>query len=130
MRPLFALGILLCAGLQVIAQEPREQPHKVFKVDTDLVLVPVNVVNRKGAIVNGLHGDAFSVFDNRNSEQIFSFSEQDVPASVGVILDVSGSMRPTLTQAKLAVRSFLDTANPADEAFLYSVSSRPNRNAG
>ncbi len=124
------LWIVLGTALQIVAQKVPERPHTAFKVNADLVLVPVNVVDRKGAIVNGLRADAFRVFDDRVSEQIFSFSEQDVPASVGVILDMSGSMKATLNQAKFAVRSFLDTANPEDEAFLYSVSSRPNRNTG
>src|ERR1700749_4591475 len=105
MRRLFGLCVVLGAGLQIMAQKVPERAHTAFKVDADLVLVPVNVVDHKGAIVNGLRADAFRVFDDRVSEQIFSFSEQDVPASIGVILDMSGSMKATLNQAKFAVRS-------------------------
>jgi Ca-activated chloride channel family protein len=80
-------------------------------------------VNRRGAIVNGLRPDAFRIFEDKTPQEIFSFTEQDVPASIGVVLDISGSMKGTLDQAQLALRSFLDTANPEDEAFLYTVSS-------
>jgi Ca-activated chloride channel homolog len=117
-------------ALQLLAQTPEKASRTAFKADCNLVLVPVTVTDHRGAVVNGLRGDAFSVVDDKVSQQISSFAEQDVPASIGVILDMSGSMKETLNQAKFAVRSFLDTANPDDEAFLYSVSSRPNRNTG
>lgn len=121
---------LLGVGLPLFAQTPPQVFRTAFKTNADLVLVPVTVTDHKGGLVNGLRANAFNVFDDRISERIFSFSEEDVPASIGVILDMSGSMKSTLGQAKFALRSFLDTANPEDEAFLYSVSSRPNRNAG
>ncbi|HEX3685293.1 MAG TPA: VWA domain-containing protein [Bryobacteraceae bacterium] len=121
---------LVAAGLPLFAQGSQNTPRTAFRANAELVLVPVTVLDRQGRLVNGLRADSFRVFDDRISERIFAFSEQDVPASVGVILDMSGSMKGTLSQAKFAVRAFLDTANPEDEAFLYSVSSRPNRNTG
>jgi Ca-activated chloride channel family protein len=101
-----------------------------FKTNPTLVLAPVTVVDRRGAIVNGLRPNAFRIFEDKTPQEIFSFTEQDVPASIGVVLDTSASMKGTLDQAQLALRSFLDTANPEDEAFAYTVSSRPNRNSG
>jgi len=122
--------VLLGVGLPLFAQTFPQVFRTAFKTNADLVLVPVTVSDHNGSIVNGLRANAFNVFDDRISERIFSFSEEDVPASIGVILDMSGSMKATLSQAKFALRSFLDIANPEDEAFLYSVSSRPKRNAG
>lgn len=109
-------------------QVKRTDPA-VFKSNATLVLAPVTVVDRRGAIVNGLRPDAFRIFEDKTQQEIFSFAEQDAPASIGVVLDVSGSMKGSLDQAQLALRSFLNTANPGDEAFLYTVSSRPNTNS-
>lgn len=120
--------IILGAGLHLVAQPSGKAPSQVFKADANLVLVPINVVDHRGAIVNGLRGDVFSIFEDKVSQRINFFSEQDLPASIGVVLDMSASMKFTLNEAKLAVREFLDAANSDDEAFLYSVSSRPNRN--
>ncbi|MES1260195.1 MAG: VWA domain-containing protein, partial [Acidobacteriota bacterium] len=53
----------------------------------------------------------------------------DLPVSVGIVLDTSGSMRGSLAQAKGAVRAFFDACNPEDEAFLYTVSTRPMTNS-
>lgn len=121
--------MFLASAMQGFAQTP-EKAHAAYRADANLVLVPVVVTDRRGALVNVLRVDEFSVFEDKVSERISSFSEQDAPASIGVILDMSGSMRGSLAQAEWAVRAFLDTANPEDEGFLYSVSSRPGRDAG
>jgi Ca-activated chloride channel homolog len=120
-----ALIFAVWAGGPLLAQQFREPSTARLKADSELVLVPVTVADHRGAVVTGLAPEAFHVSDNKVAQSIFSLSEQDVPASVGVILDMSGSMRGKLDDAKAAVRAFLDTANPEDEAFLYSVSSRP-----
>src|ERR1700685_987857 len=101
------------ALFQLFAQQHVNSFSTVgFRADANLVLIPVTVVDRRGAMVNGLRPEVFQIFEDKATQQIFSFAEQDVPASIGVILDMSGSMRATVDQAKVAVRSFLDTANP------------------
>jgi Ca-activated chloride channel family protein len=122
--------LVVLAGINLYAQSTQPVARTAFKSDSDLVLVPVTVTDRRGGIVSGLPTETFHISDDKVSQRIFSLSEQDVPASIGVILDRSGSMRWTLNDAKAAVRSFLDTANPEDEGFLYSVSSRPEKNTG
>ncbi len=97
-----------------------------FKADSHLVLVPVTVTNHRGATLSGLTPEAFTVFDDRLPQLILSFNEQDIPYSVGVIFDVSGSMKDKLPQAKAALRSFLKDANHGDEALLMSVSDGPS----
>lgn len=122
-------AVVLFSGLQLLAQSPQTFARTAFKTDSDLVLVPVTVTDRRGSLVSGLQPEAFHVSDDKVLQRIFSLSQQDVPASIGVILDMSGSMKWTLNDAKVAARSFFDTANPEDEGFLYSVSSRPSKNA-
>jgi Ca-activated chloride channel family protein len=101
----------------------------IFNADAKMVLVPTTVMDRRGAIVTGLRADAFTVIEDNRPQRIASFGEQDVAASIGVVFDTSGSMRSVLTQAKTVLRTFLDASNPEDEAFLFTVSSKPNRDS-
>jgi Ca-activated chloride channel family protein len=96
-----------------------------FRADSTLVLVPVTVVDRRGAIVNGLTRDAFTLFEDGAPQEIRSLSEEDAPVSIGIVLDLSGSMKRVLGTAKESLMNLLNDANPGDEAFLNGVSTRP-----
>src|SRR5579859_1234475 len=98
-----------------------------FRTDSKLVLVPVTVLDRKGATVNGLAPGFFTVLEDRIAQPIASFSQQDAPVSIGVIFDLSGSMKGSLGEASGALRAFFAAANSEDEAFLYTVSTKPER---
>jgi Ca-activated chloride channel family protein len=97
-----------------------------FTSDSKVVLVPVTVTDRRNELVTGLSASAFTVLQDNNPQRITSFGEEDLPASIGVVFDTSGSMRQVLPQAKTLLRAFFDQCNPADEAFLYTVSIRPD----
>jgi Ca-activated chloride channel family protein len=99
---------------------------QTIRADTRLVLVPVSVTDHRGATVNGLDRANFTVFEDKAPQAIVAFSAEDAPASVGLIFDTSGSMRDKLNVAKAALRAFVDNANSADEAFLFTVSTRPD----
>ena len=98
-----------------------------FRADSKLVLVPVSVTDHRGTTVNGLHKSGFQISEDRVAQGIYSFSEEDVPASMGIVLDISGSMRNSLPAAKAALETLTANANPGDEAFLYTVSDRPSQ---
>jgi Ca-activated chloride channel family protein len=104
----------------------EEAPTHIIRADVDLVLVPAVVTDRKGATVNGLSRDNFTVLENKIPQPIVSLSNQDAPCPIGIVLDLSGSMRTKLQAATDAVRAFLQTANPEDEIFLLTVGSRPH----
>jgi Ca-activated chloride channel family protein len=125
--PLFLLIGCLPAAL---AQAGDNNHAPTFAVDAPVVLVPTTVMDRRGAIVSGLPSGAFAVSQDNVPQRITSFGEQDVPVSVGIVFDTSGSMRSVLPQAKSVVRAFLDASNPADEASLYTVANRPEKDSG
>jgi Ca-activated chloride channel family protein len=102
-------------------------PAANFRTNADLVLVPVIVTNRAGETVDGLTASSFTVLEDHNPRPIVSFGGEDAPSSVGVIVDLSGSMQSKAGIAAGAMRAFLDTANPEDEAFLLTVSTRPGK---
>jgi Ca-activated chloride channel family protein len=117
----FAMGSAWSAAAQM--RPTQEVP--AFRADSTLVLVPVAVVDRGGAIVNGLGSNAFTLTENGVRQEIRSFSQEDVPVSMGIVLDLSGSMRGVLSAAKETLRALMKDANPADEAFLNTVTTRP-----
>jgi VWFA-related protein len=101
-----------------------------FRSDSNVVLVPATVLDRYGAAVNGLSRDAFDLTADRVTQPIAFFGEEDVPASIGIILDQSGSMRRVLGSAKDLLRGFFNASNPEDEACLFTVSTRPAQISG
>jgi Ca-activated chloride channel family protein len=129
--PLALLLLSICFLLSAAVAQAGDTNHApTFAVDAPVVLVPTTVMDRKGAIVSGLPPDAFQVTQDNVPQKITSFGEQDVPVSVGIVFDTSGSMRSVLPQAKSVIKAFLDACNPDDEAFLYTVSNRPEQDAG
>ena len=98
---------------------------ETLRSNVDLVLVPVTVTDPMDRLVTGLEKDNFSVFQDKEQEQIRNLSSDDAPISVGIIFDVSGSMQEKLQDAREAMIQFLDTANPEDEFFLITFSDKP-----
>jgi Ca-activated chloride channel family protein len=100
-------------------------PKANIRIDTNLVLVPVNVTDPLNRFITGLEQTDFQVFEDGIRQKIVSFSNEDAPLSVGIVFDTSGSMGGNLSMSRLSVAEFFKTANPEDEAFLVEFSSRP-----
>ncbi len=98
---------------------------KPMKVVVDLVLVPVSVSDPMDRLVTGLEKENFRVFDGNRLQEIQHFSCEDVPISLGVIFDMSGSMANKIEKAREAVVEFLKTANLQDEFFIIAFNDRP-----
>jgi Ca-activated chloride channel homolog len=92
---------------------------------TDLVLVPVTITDNLNRPVVGLDQDNFRLFENKKAQEIKDFSSQDVPVSVGFIVDTSGSMGYKLERVRDAVIQFCETANPQDEFFMITFNDSP-----
>ncbi|MGA8110813.1 MAG: VWA domain-containing protein [Acidobacteriaceae bacterium] len=96
-----------------------------FRVDTNLVLIPLTVTDPMDRLVTGLEKQNFDVLENNRPENIRTFSCDDAPVSIGVILDLSGSMSNKVVRARGAVLQFMKTANPQDEFFVIGFNDRP-----
>jgi Ca-activated chloride channel family protein len=99
-------------------------PGKVIRTDVDLALVNVTVTDPYNRLVTGLEQDNFRVSEDGTEQEIVSFSSEDVPISIGVIFDFSGSMSNKVDKAREAALQFFKTANPQDEFFLVSFNER------
>jgi len=100
------------------------QPGKIIKAEVDLALVNVTVTDPYNRLVTGLEPDNFRVYEDNIEQEIVSFSSEDVPISIGVIFDFSGSMANKVDKAREAALEFFKTANPQDEFFLVSFNER------
>src|SRR5215475_10235480 len=96
----------------------QQAPSPTIKVDVDLVLVNVTVMDPEDRYVVGLGKENFQVWEDKVEQKIEYFSTEDVPISVGLIFDASGSMQSTLGYARQAALAFLQTADKDDEYFL------------
>lgn len=98
---------------------------KAFKVNVDLVLVPVTVTDSMDRLVTGLAKENFAISEGKQVQEIKSFSGEDAPISIGVIFDTSGSMSTKIERAREAVAEFFKTANPQDEFSLIAFNDKP-----
>jgi Ca-activated chloride channel homolog len=96
-----------------------------FRVDTNLVLIPLTVTDPMDRLVTGLEKQNFAVFEDSHLQGIRTFACDDAPVSIGVILDLSGSMSNKVVRARGAVLQFMKTSNPQDEFFVIGFNDRP-----
>jgi Ca-activated chloride channel family protein len=100
------------------------KPRAGLKLDVDMALVNVTVTDPYNRLVTGLEPDNFRVFEDNIEQEVVTFSAEDVPISIGVIFDFSGSMANKVAKAREAAVEFFKTANPQDEFFLVSFNER------
>jgi Ca-activated chloride channel family protein len=100
------------------------QRGKALKSEVDMTLVNVTVTDPYGRLVTGLEQSNFRMFEDGLEQEIVRFSSEDVPISIGVIFDMSGSMVDKVDKSRLAAVQFFQTANPQDEFFLVNFNDR------
>ena len=76
------------------------------------------MVNDRGQFVPGLKEDDFRVLEDKVEQKLSVFSQEDVPVSMGLVIDNSGSMRDKRPQVNAAALTLVKTSNPQDEAFV------------
>lgn len=125
------LGLLsprVADSQSTIPPQPPGDLHPRVRVDIDLVLVNVTVTDQYNRLVTGLSREHFEVLEDKEKQDILYFSNEDVPLSLGVVFDLSGSMGRggKLERAAKAAVEFLETANPEDEFFVVQFSDDPH----
>jgi Ca-activated chloride channel family protein len=131
---LLASFCLTAAALNLRAQEagptkPEATQQKIekgksLKTETEITLVNVSVTDPYGRLVTGLEQSNFRVFEDNVEQEIVKFSSEDVPISIGVIFDMSGSMSDKIEKSRLSAMQFFRTANPQDEFLLINFNDR------
>ncbi|HEX4133393.1 MAG TPA: VWA domain-containing protein [Bryobacteraceae bacterium] len=114
---------LLFAPLFIFGQQnkppvPSDPDDTVFSSDTRLVPLNVTVMDKSGRLVTNLPQSAFQVYENGVQQQIKLFKREDVPVSLGLIIDNSGSMREKRQAVESAALALVKDSNRQDEVFI------------
>jgi len=104
----------------------KQQGDDRIKLDTDLVSLTVTVTDPYNRLVTGLEQKNFEVFEDKVKQKIEHFKDDDVPVSVGIAFDISGSMKGKLDRARDALKAFVDTSHSDDDFFLIAFNQRTN----
>ncbi|HML16622.1 MAG TPA: VWA domain-containing protein [Bryobacteraceae bacterium] len=114
---------LFCAPLVcafTFAQEPPPVQDEIptFRADTNLVVLHASVVDKSGKLLTNIPQAAFKVFENGVEQTLKIFRREDVPVSMGIIIDNSGSMRGKRASVAAASMDLVKASNPQDEMFI------------
>ena len=116
----------LSAGRPISQPAGLDDSGDVINLNTDLVSVTVTVTDRSGQAIAGLRKEDFRVYDDKVEQPITYFSDEDAPASIGIVFDTSGSMNGNaFERAREALTRFIQTSHPRDEYFLIGINSTP-----
>src|ERR1700676_2700051 len=136
LRALFNLLLLFCAmalfASPCLAQlpipnaqplPPGQDPNagkegSTIKIDVGLVVLHTSVIDDRGKFADGLKPENFRVFEDKVEQKLSTFKREDVPVSMGLVIDNSGSMRDKRPRVNEAALTLVESSNPQDEAFV------------
>lgn len=121
-----AMGVFVLAAGPAGAQQPvpAPRPDDDVRLTRDAVTVHVTVSDPYGRFVTGLEKSHFEIYDDKLKQEIEFFSDDDVPVTLGIVYDVSGSMTTKLQRSMYALRRFVETSHNDDEFFLVGFNQR------
>src|SRR6266478_5159724 len=106
------------------AQDPT-----LFRTDSRLVVLHATAEDKEGRLVMDLPKTAFQVYENGVLQQIKSFRKEDVPVSLGLIIDNSASMTDKRARVAAAALGMVQLSNPEDEVFIVNFDESPSLDA-
>lgn len=102
--------------------QPPAQKNKggpfIIQAKVNLVVLPATVVDAKGHLVNDLTASDFKVYENSVLQNVQVFKHADIPVSLGIVIDDSGSMKEKRPAVNAAALAFVETSNPQDQVFV------------
>ena len=114
------------ASLAVVALCLQAQDSETtFRSDTRLVVLHASVVDKSGKLLTELPRTAFKVFENNIEQPIKMFQREDVPVSLALVVDNSGSMRNKRKKVESAALSAVKASNPRDEVTVVNFNDEP-----
>jgi Ca-activated chloride channel family protein len=120
-----ALATLLLAGSEGAAKSQDADPGSFkISVNVNLVVLHATVRDRQGAFAPDVREQDFAVYEDGVRQSIRLFRHEDIPVTVGLAIDHSGSMRAKIPEVIAAARSFVQTSNPDDRLFVVNFNER------
>ncbi len=127
-RTLMTAGAGSLLGRYLFAGPADDDPSGyILHSEARLVLLDVSVRDPKGGFVSGLTKDAFTVYEDGKPQTITQFANADIPVTVGMVVDNSGSMRPKKPEVITAALVFIQASNPLDEMFVINFNDKVRR---
>jgi len=111
-------GVLAVLAAIALSAQPKTQEEATFRADARLVVLHATVVNKSGHLLTDLTQKAFHVYENGVEQPIKKFLREDVPVSMGLIVDNSGSMRTKRQRVEASALALVKASNPHDEVFI------------
>jgi Ca-activated chloride channel family protein len=110
-----AVAVTVACSIGLVAQ---------FTVGTRLVVLHASVSDRQGKLLSNLDRDAFRVFENGTPQEIKLFRHEDIPVSLGIVIDGSASMLQKLPRVEAAALALVHESNPRDEVFVVNFNDQ------
>ena len=124
-RGLIAGAVLLFGRRHGLAR--TDEPDFVIRSDVRLVLLDVSVKDNQGGFITGLSKEDFHVDENGVPQEITVFADNDIPVTVGILVDNSRSMAPKRNDVLAAATAFIEGSNPHDEIFVLNFNETVKR---
>lgn len=123
------LFVVIAVTNSVRPQEPSPTPSRpgdeyTIRVDVEMVILHATAQDHKHALVSGLDKDNFQVYEDGVLQPIKNFSHEDIPVTVGMVIDNSGSMGPKRTDVIAAALAFARSSNSQDQIFVVNFNER------
>src|SRR5437016_1896929 len=112
----FVLGKLLA----------QQTDQTIFRTRTRLVVLHATAEDKEGHLMMELPKSAFQIFENGVRQEIKSFRREDVPVSLGLIIDSSASMTDKRDRVATAALALVQSSNPDDEVFIVNFAEKPS----
>ncbi len=129
LRCLVALLILIPTPIVSSAQESSQSQSRpgdeyTINVNVDMVVLHATAQDHKNSPVSGLDKNDFQIYEDGALQQIKYFSHEDIPVTVGLVVDNSGSMGPKRTDVVAAALAFARSSNPQDQIFVVKFNEK------
>jgi VWFA-related protein len=123
---LLTIGFAITGKALAVLAQAAEPPEKPFTLTAtaELVLLDVSVKDRAGGQVSGLAKSDFKVYEDGKLQRITQFASDDVPVTVGLVIDTSASMSVKHHEVVTAALVFIQSSNPDDEVFVVNFGDR------
>ncbi len=125
------MAVLALLALPGLAWSQASSPLQKGQGDEYILGVKVNEVvlhataqDRKGFLLAGLTSENFQVYEDGVLQQIKYFSHEDIPVTVGLVVDNSGSMKPKRADVIAAAVAFARSSNPEDQMFVVNFNEK------
>jgi Ca-activated chloride channel homolog len=117
---------LKSAGIALALGTLWAQDNTIFRTDSRLVVLHATAEDKDGRLLMDLPRSAFQVYENGVRQEIKNFRKEDVPVSLGLIIDSSASMTDKRARVSAAALALVQSSNPEDEVFIINFDESPS----